>query len=143
MTGGEFWIIKSSENIRHLTARLEESVAKRNVVTLNVANGRTRTSRQRNALEVWCRQVADLLNDAGITREVHSSIFKLGSLEVDWSQSAVKNEIWRPVQIALCDRESTTDATTVDYVLVHDALVRAFASKGISLPAWPVREEQK
>jgi hypothetical protein len=137
----EFWIIKNKDNIQHLSSHLTECVQRNEPVTLEVRHGKTRSARQRSALEVWCRAIADSFNDAGITREIHSPIFKGGSFECDWSRDSVKNEIWRPVQVALTQKESTTEATTVEYTQVYETLVRAFGNKGITLPAWPVKED--
>lgn len=137
----EFWIIEREDQVRHLAQNLTERAQRREVVTLTLKVGRTRTSRQQAALEVWCRGVAQMFNEAGITREVHSSIFKGGSFECDWTRDSIKNEIWRPVQIALTNKESTTDPTTVEYGQIYETLVRVFGGKGIALPAWPVREQ--
>jgi hypothetical protein len=63
-------------------------------------------------------------------------------MECPWSQASVKDEIWRPMQRAIAKVESTTEATTKQYVEVYEALVRAFGNKGITLPKWPVRMDR-
>lgn len=138
----EGFFIDRKGQIEHLINRVTEIVEGGNVVSLSMLIGRTRSSRQRAALEVWCRTVADLFNESGITRSIHSSIFRDGEMECPWSQASVKDEIWRPMQRAIAKVESTTEATTKQYVEVYEALVRAFGNKGITLPKWPVRMDR-
>ena len=139
---GEGFFIDSKGQIDRLTSRVAEIVDAGNVVSLSLLIGRTRSSRQRAALEVWCRMAAELFNESGITRSIQSSIFRDGEMESPWSQASVKDEVWRPMQRAVAKVESTTEATTKQYVEVYEALVRAFGNKGITLPKWPVRLER-
>ncbi len=135
----EGFFIDRKGQIDHLIKRVTEIVEGGNVVSLSMLVGRTRSSRQRAALEVWCRMVAELFNESGITRSIQSSIFKSGEMEAPWGRASVKDEIWRPMQRAIAKVESTTEATTKQYVEVYEALTRAFGNKGITLPKWPVR----
>ena len=139
---GEGFFIQRREQIPNLTKRVEEIVESGGVASIEISNGRTRTGRQQAALEVWCRQVAALFNDLGISRSIQSSIYRDGEMECSWRQSSVKDEVWRPMQRALTKIESTTECSTSDYPKVFEELVRAMGNKGITLPAWPVKTER-
>ena len=137
----EFYIIQRKDQVENLKNNLLNKLETMPVISVDVKNGKRRTSQQQAALEVWCRNTAEFFNEAGITREIRSSIFKEGSFECDWTRDSVKNEVWRPVQVALTQKESTTDQSTSDYAKTYDTLVRAFGTKGLSLPAWPVKHD--
>ena len=112
----------------------------RQTVSVKMRIGKTRSGRQAAALEVWCRNVAELFNSQGITREVHSTIYGSGFLECEWRQETVKDEVWRPMQVALTQRKSTTEATTLEMAEIYEGLVLAFGNKGVQLPAWPIKK---
>jgi hypothetical protein len=138
----EGFFIEHKRQIDHLLSRVTEIVEAGNVVSLSLLVGRTRSSRQQAALEVWCRQVADLLNESGIPRAIHSPIYKNGEMESSWTQASVKSELWRPMQMAIVNIESSAEAKTTDYPKVYDELVKWFGNKGVSVPRWPVRLER-
>lgn len=133
--------LQKSEQVDNFAAKIGDLVEKHGLVTVDYKVGRTRSSFQQAALEVWCRNIASLFNESGVTREIRSPIFKKGGMEVDWTRDAVKNEIWRPVQLALTGQKSTTQPTAVDYKQISETIFRAFADKGMQLPAWPVRND--
>ena len=133
------YVLQKPEQVEHFSQTIGELVEKHGLVTVDYKVGKTRSSFQQAALEVWCRNIAALFNESGITREIRSPIFKKGGMEVDWTRDAVKNEIWRPVQLALTGHESTTKPTAIDYKQISDTIFIAFAEKGMQLPAWPVR----
>ena len=137
----ETWLIERPDQADHFKKSLDERVCNGELVTIALRSGRTRTSRQQAALEVWCGNVAQLFNESGITREVRSPVYKGGAIESEWKKHTVKDDIWRTMQMALTDKESTTEATTVDIATVYDALVLAFANKGIQLPPWPIKRD--
>ena len=109
------YVLQKPEQVEHFSQTIGELVEKHGLVTVDYKVGKTRSSFQQAALEVWCRNIAALFNESGITREIRSPIFKKGGMEVDWTRDAVKNEIWRPVQLALTGHESTTKPTAIDY----------------------------
>lgn len=99
--------------------------------------GGKRTLSQNAALHLWCRMLADQLNDAGLDQR---KVLKPG-VEIPWSGDAVKDRLWRPIQEALTGHKSTTDISTVDPTAIHETLCRHFADKfGVACPAWPTRE---
>jgi len=133
------YALQKIEQVKQMATTITELVEKHGLVTVEYKIGRTRSPFQQAALEVWCRMVADLFNEQDIPRAVRSPIFKKGEMEAPWSRASVKDEIWRPIQIALTEQESSTKPTTKQYVEIYEYIVRAFAEKGIQLPQWPVR----
>ena len=94
-----------------------------------------RTSKQQAALEVYCRMVAEELNEKGITM---TQFFK-GGFEVPFSQQIVKDHLWKPIQKVVLGIESTTDADTCGYNQVFEPLNLKLADWGIHVP-WPEKE---
>ena len=139
----ESWIIEQEYQAKHLASRVAELIEAGQIASIRLTVGKTRTSRQQAALEVWCAAVADLFNELGITREVRSPIFKNDGLECAWAQHTVKDDIWRTMQQALTQKQSTTDATTLEIAAIYEELVKAFASRhGITLPPWPIKQDK-
>ncbi len=97
-----------------------------------------RTRPQQNALEVYCRKVAKWLNDRKLFMKI--LIFDR-VITARWHQQAVKDGIWRPLQIAIAEKVSTADASTRDYPQVYEQMSALLAEmgKGDIPPAWPTR----
>lgn len=98
-----------------------------------------RTSRQNRSLHKFCQQLADILNDAGydMKRTLKHDV------EIPWTMENVKNHLWRPIQTALTEKESTVDLDTVEPSQIHQVLSRHLASKlGVTVPPWPCEESQ-
>ena len=105
------------------------------------------TGRQRRALELWCRQVAQALNDAGLSMQLVLS----QTVELNWNHDSVKDEMWKRVQLALKKKESTTQLKkTGEIDEIYEHLNRFLGnlknkkgeSVGIHVP-WPHFETQE
>jgi hypothetical protein len=96
-----------------------------------------RTTQQRKSLELWCKQSARVLRDAGIDLQ---ALMAVKEVSVPISHELFKDVIFRPIFTALTGEKSTADANTKDYDVVYHTLVRHFGDKlGVVLPAWPSR----
>lgn len=99
---------------------------------------RKRTSKQNSSLHVYCRKLADALNNAGLDmRRVMKPEY-----ELPWSTYSVKDFLWRPIQDAILRKKSTTELTTVETQEVYKVLDANLGEKfGVSIP-WPSKESQ-
>lgn len=62
-------------------------------------------------------------------------------VDIPWSAETVKDLLWRPIQIAMFNKESTTELDTHEVSEVHAVLNRHLSEKfGISVP-FPSRDE--
>ena len=95
---------------------------------------RKRTDQQRKAIEVFCRKLADTLNDSGQDQRKVLAAMKEG-VEIPWGQESIKDTIWRRIQIALLDKESTADLEPAEVSRVYDVVNRFTSERfGISVP---------
>ena len=97
----------------------------------------TRTLTQNRALHKFCALLAETLNDAGydMKRVIKEDV------DIPWSTQSVKDYLWRPIQKALTDKDSTTEITTVEPSDIHAVLTRHLGDKlGVEVPPWPTRE---
>ena len=105
-------------------------------VHIGPAPEKTITSKQFNALHVFCERVADQLNEAGLDQRI---VLK-PSVAIDWSKDSVKQYLFKPLLEAMTGKTSTTDQDTVEPSKVADTMARHLGEKfGITLPEWPKR----
>lgn len=84
-----------------------------------------RTIQQNKALHLMYRMLAEQLNLAGLDIR---AVLKPG-VEIPWSENAVKEYLWRPVQRIVLGKESTTELTTTDIDKVANVLIHKLAEK--------------
>lgn len=84
-----------------------------------------RTVQQNKALHVLFRLLANALNEAGLDMR---KTLKPG-VEIPWGAKAVKEYLWRPVQQAQLQKNSTTELTTKEIDEVFDTLNRHLGEK--------------
>ncbi len=90
-----------------------------------------RTNLQNNSLHLFFRKLAEHLNEHGLDQRV---VLKK-SIEIPWTEQAIKEQIWKPLQKQLLKKDSTTELTTVEINKVFSFLNKHFAEK------WQVVEE--
>ena len=88
-----------------------------------------RSSQQNKSLHVLFENMAFELNNAGYTFTFKGLNVK--SIELPYTAILVKETIWKPLQMAVTGKESTTKATTEDINMIFEALGMWFANKGI------------
>lgn len=93
-----------------------------------------RTIKQNKALHLYCGQLAEKLNEAGINQKLLMQGF-----EIDNSAESIKN-IFREIGRVKYLKDSTAKFTTKEMMDVFDEVNRVVSLKGISLN-WPTDEE--
>lgn len=100
----------------------------------------TRTLSQNNAIHLYCRMIADTLNDMG--RTFNFKGIKGKDIELKYTMNLVKETLWKVLQDALFDKKSTTELTTAEVGEVAQIIEMFFAKQGIDLP-FPSYETNK
>lgn len=95
-----------------------------------------RTEQQKKALHLWFRLLSEKLNEAGfdMRRTLREDI------EIPWDKEGrmVKKYLWKPVQDAILNVESTAKCGKLDYPYIYEILCRHLTTKlGITPPEWP------
>ncbi len=96
--------------------------------------GKQRTNLQNRALHLYFTMLAMAFKESEITLP---DLIELPFVEVDLSIDAhlIKEKLWKPIQKALIDEESTAKAKRRDYTEVYDTLNRYTSDRfGISVP---------
>ena len=97
-----------------------------------------RSNQQNKALHKFFTNLADELNAAGydMKRTLKESV------DIPWQASTVKDFLWRPIQSAQLQKESTTELTTREIDVVYETLNKHLGEKlGIHVP-FPSVDEQ-
>ena len=136
----EIVVINSALALQQFTRRLEQAFREHRYLQVHIIpQEKPGTDRQRRALHVFCEQLATALNDAGMDMKRTLR----AEAEIPWTQKAVKDYLWRPVQEAMTGKQSTTELSTVDPTAIHEALARHLAVRlGVECPPWPTKERQ-
>ena len=88
-----------------------------------------RTVQQNRAIHLYCKQVAEALNESG-----HSVTYVLKP-ETSFSMLTVKEQIYKPILTALRGKESTTQINTDEMNAVYDVMNKALSQKfGLHIP---------
>jgi hypothetical protein len=83
-----------------------------------------RTMRQNKALHLMFTMLADNLNEHGFDMKKTLK----NDVDIPWSGESVKEFLWRPVQKAQLQKQSTTELTTKEIDAVFDTLNRHLGS---------------
>lgn len=94
----------------------------------------TRTALQNNAIHVYFTDLCKALNDAGM--DMVATMAKLSKKgKIPWSPLAIKERLWRPVQLDTYGTESTTKLSTSEVSAVYEALNEVTSSRlGVGVP---------
>ena len=97
-----------------------------------------RTLQQNKSLQVACRLLAEILNDAGLDMQ---TVLKHKAVSVPWSQESVRIVLYKPIAEAMTMKTSTTDLNTIEISEAYDVLGRHLSELfGIITPRWPSDE---
>jgi hypothetical protein len=79
------------------------------------------TSQQNKALHVGFQLLAEALNDSGYEMK---AVLDVKTVDIPWSKETVKEVLWRPIQLAMTEKGSTTELGIVEVSEVWDVLLR-------------------
>jgi len=105
---------------------------------VSVEDGGKMSKKQRGSLHVWCKQLADTLNDAGLYRVILSPINRR-EIEIPWTLITVKEDIYKPVLQGKTKKDSTEKQSTVEPSEVVLIVSKHFGEVGVICPPWPCR----
>ena len=133
------WIVKPNDDFARekLNEFLDKHSAAGRTVTLTV-KPEGRTSKQQAAIEVFCRELAGALNDAGIDQRVLLDGMKKS--EIPNTQASIKENVYKVILKALQGKDSTTKMNTVEPNQVYESIHRAFSDRGWPCPGFPQRD---
>ncbi len=89
-----------------------------------------RTRKQQNSLQLYCRELAGMLNEAGISQKVFFE-----SLEADYTENTIK-DLFKSYARKKYGKDSTTKLTTKEMMDLYEEINRHTSKFGIHLP-WP------
>jgi len=133
-------IINSETSLAEAHRKLDEQWRESRYLEIDFRRkAKQRTLTQNRALHLFCQWLADTLNDAGydMRRTLREDV------DMPWTQTSVKEHLWRPIQRAMTDKKSTKDITTVEPTAIHEVLSRHLGERlGVTCPPWPKREQE-
>jgi hypothetical protein len=94
-----------------------------------------RTPQQNRAMHLAFKLLADRLNDAGFDMKKTLK----PEIAIPWTEESIKEHLWRPVQIALFNKQSTAELTTKEIDPIYETLIKFLAQKhlidGVPFPS--------
>ena len=97
-----------------------------------------RTLKQNNSLHRYLRELAGVLNDAGLDTK---KVIEKFPIEIQWTEFSTKVLLWKTIQETLYGKESTRELTTKEVKEVYEHLNRFLATMGVESVPWPSEEE--
>ena len=95
-----------------------------------------RTSQQNRSLHLYFTLLADELNAAGY--DMRKTLQE--SIDIPWTPTNVKSFLWKPVQEAMLEKESTTELTNKDIDMIYDVINKTIGERtGVHVP-FPSKE---
>jgi hypothetical protein len=91
-----------------------------------------RTIKQNRSLWKFSQDLADTLNDAGLSMQM---VLKPG-IQISWTKDSIHDYIVIPISKAMYHKDSTTTLTTKELSSIAEEIIRHFGEKGIVLD-WP------
>ena len=91
----------------------------------------SRTAKQNSSLHKFYVIICEVLNEMGLDFEYTG--LKGYKLSIRHTPTIVKDFIWRPIQMALFDIESTKDINTKQLNEIAEVIIKYFAEKGIHI----------
>ena len=80
----------------------------------------TRSDQQNKAMHLYFTMLAQVLNDAGL--DVRKTMKQ--DFELPWTEALVKELLWRPVQMAMLNKKSTTNLNKMEISDVYETINR-------------------
>ena len=90
--------------------------------TLNVRSVKTNAS-----IHMFLKLVSESLNNGGFTVQKVVALFQ--KADINWSMLAVKDIIWRNIQIAITGKESTTQLEQHEVTKVYKTVIHYLTTK--------------
>ena len=90
-----------------------------------------RSSQQNKSLHVLFQNISFELNRIGMEFTFHG--IKGMEIQITYTPEIVKEFIWRPLQNAMLDKQSTTKLTTSDINAIFEVLAKWFSEKGVMI----------
>ena len=91
----------------------------------------TRTNQQNAALHLFFTWCAEALNDVGLYYKF--TAIKGYELEMPWTLELFKENFWRPLQLVVTDKKSTTKLNRTEIDPIFDIICKWMGDNGISI----------
>jgi len=104
------------------------------VYEVDIKNFDMRTLKQNRALHKFFTMVSETMNNRGLTPK------KVIKIDLEWTPTAVKEMLWRPVQESVLNKKSTTKLKKEEITKVYDILNMAFGERLGFNVAFPHRD---
>jgi len=134
---GQFFTVNSDHTKECAKKYLDEIFEKYKWFQLKFNTEKGRSSLQNSSLHVYCQLLADMLNDSGqwLVIEINQK-----RSQVPWSMQSVKDYMWRPIQKAVTQKDSSARLSTKECMSVYETLNLHTAERlGISVD-WPSKD---
>ena len=131
--------IHNEHQLNAYVEHLKLKLAKDGRLKVSVKSAKTRTLTQNKSIHKYCAMLSEAFNEAGLDME---KVLAKGT-SIPWSESKVKEDIWRTVQIAAIDKVSTTDLDTAEVGKVYEIINRHISETfGLFIP-WPCKDNMQ
>jgi hypothetical protein len=134
MSLGNKITITNKTQLDEFKANLDQAFKEHKRLDVKIEALGDRTDLQNKSLHKYCELVAEALND----RQFTCNNFFKNDHGVRFTKDIVKNELWRPIQIAVTGEQSSKRPSRAQYGEIYDTLNAKLAEYGIQVD-WPTK----
>lgn len=133
------YTVNSDKSQADFMRDMERLYDEKKYLRITVKTGRQRTNKQNAALHLYLTNLAKALDEKHL--DFRQTLRQ--EVEIPWTMELCKEYLWKPLQEAVINKDSTADAERGEYSKVYDVLNRHLIEKiGIYVP-WPEFENIK
>jgi len=120
-----------------MDAEDEKVINDQNIIVCEAKGERSkRTALQNKSIHKYCSLLAEQFNDAGLDMQ---AVLERKSVPVSWTMDSVKDVIWRPIQLAMYQKESTTQLEKKEVSKIYEQIARHLSEQFNIVQSFPNR----
>jgi len=113
-------LIHNESQLNAYIEHLKLKLAKDGALKMSVKSAKKRTLTQNRSIHKYCELLSEAFNEAGLDMQ---TVLAEGA-SIPWSESKVKDDIWKKVQFAALGKKSTTELNTNEVSKVYEIVNR-------------------
>ena len=129
-------LIHNESQLNAYIEHLKLKLAKNGALKVSAKSAKKRTLTQNRSIHKYCKLLSEAFNEAGLDMQ---TVLAEGA-SIPWSETKVKDDIWKKVQFAALGKKSTTELEKHEVTKVYEIVsLHLSQTFGVFVP-FPAKE---